>query len=92
MPVYVRYSGWYVFFWTNEGAEPIHFHIAEGKPAENATKIWVLKNHSFRLANNNSHVPSKILRHILAVMQASVEEYESFWKMYQKNLHYIDDE
>lgn len=31
MPVYVRYNGWYVYFWTNENDEPIHFHIAEGK-------------------------------------------------------------
>jgi hypothetical protein len=54
MPVYVRYSGWYVYFWTNEKDEPIHFHIAQGKPSENATKIWILSNDSFRLANNNS--------------------------------------
>ena len=29
MPVYIRYSGWSVYFWTNENDEPIHFHIAE---------------------------------------------------------------
>ena len=32
--VYVRYSGWFVYFWTNENDEPIHFHIAEGRPSE----------------------------------------------------------
>ena len=56
MPVYIRYNGWYVYFWTNENDEPIHFHIAEGHPSENATKIWILKNDSFRMANNNSQV------------------------------------
>ena len=76
MPVYVRYNGWYVYFWTNENDEPIHFHIAEGKPSENATKIWVLSNNSFR--------------HILAVMQASIEEYKELWVRYQKNIRYID--
>ena len=80
MPVYVRYNGWYVYFWTNENDEPIHFHIAEGKPSENATKIWVLSNNSFRLENNN----------ILAVMQASIEEYKELWVRYQKNIRYID--
>ena len=86
MPVYVRYSGWYVYFWTNEKDEPIHFHIAEGKPSENATKIWILSNDSFRLANNNSQVPPKIMCHLLAVMQASLEEYEELWLQYQKNI------
>ena len=90
MPVYIRYKGWYVYFWTNENDEPIHFHIAEGKPAANATKIWILSNGSFQLENNNSHVPPKILRHILAVMQASVEEYIELWQQYQKAVKYID--
>lgn len=80
-----------VYFWTNEGNEPIHFHIAEGQPVENATKIWILKNSSFQLSNNNSKVPPKIMRHILAVMQASVEEYKEMWLQYQHEIHYIDD-
>ena len=90
MPVYVRYKGWYVYFWPNENDEPIHFHIAEGNPAENATKIWILSNNSFKLANNHSQVPPKILRHILAVMQASIEEYKALWLQYQKTIRYID--
>ena len=76
--------------WTNENDEPIHFHIAEGKPSENATKIWVLRHNSFRLKNNNSQVPPKVLRHILAVMQASIEEYKELLFQYQKNIRYID--
>ena len=91
MPVYIRYSGWYVYFWTNENDEPIHFHIAQGRPTENATKIWILRNHSFRLANNNSQVPPRVLRHILAVMQASVDEYEDLWLKYQHSVKYIDE-
>ena len=70
--------------------EPIHFHIAEGHPSENATKIWILKNDSFRMANNNSQVPPKVLRHILAVMQASVVEYKELWLQYQQGIRYID--
>ena len=90
MPVYVRYNGWHVYFWTNEGEEPINFHIAEGNPSENATKIWVLRNNSFKLANNNSQVPPKTLRRILAVMQASVEEYKDLWLQYMGTISYID--
>lgn len=91
MPVYIRYDGWYVYFWSNENEEPIHFHIAEGKTSMNATKIWILKNGSFRLENNNSKVPAKVLRHILAVMQVAVEEYKELWVKYQKEIHYIDE-
>ncbi len=91
MPVYIRYSGWYVYFWTNENGEPIHFHIAQGKPAANATKIWVLKNSSFKIENNNSKVPANVLRHILAVMQASVDEYKDYWLTYHKEIRYIDE-
>ena len=91
MPVYIRYQGWYVYFWTNENNEPIHFNISEGKPSENATKIWILKNGSFMLGNNNSRVPAKVLRHILAVMQASAEEYKELWLRYQHSIRYIDD-
>jgi hypothetical protein len=91
MPVYIRYSGWYVYFWTDEEDEPVHFHIAEGKPKSNATKIWVLKNGSFRLMNNNSSVPPKILSHILAVMQVSLDEYLELWFQYQHSMKFIDD-
>lgn len=28
--------------------------------------------------------------HLLAVMQASLEEYEELWLQYQKNIKYID--
>ena len=54
------------------------------------TKIWILRNNSFKLANNDSQVPPKVLRHILAVMQASVEEYKTLWLQYQKEIRYID--
>lgn len=89
MPVYLKYDGWYVFFWSNENTEPIHFHIAKGSPTENSTKIWILKNGSFQLENNNSKVPPKILRRILAIMQVSIKEYESLWLEYQKEIRHI---
>ena len=35
---------------------PVCFYVVEGHPSENATKIWLLKNDTFRMANNNSQV------------------------------------
>ena len=44
---------------------PVCFYVVEGHPSENATKIWLLKNDTFRMANNNSQVLPEMLRHIL---------------------------
>jgi hypothetical protein len=30
------------------------------------------------------------MRHLLAVMQASLEEYKALWLQYQKDIKYID--
>ncbi|MBS4984786.1 DUF4160 domain-containing protein [Hungatella hathewayi] len=42
-------SGYKVYFWSNENNEPIHVHIAKGKPISNGTKLWLTKSgvHSF---------------------------------------------
>ena len=42
-------------------------------------------------ANNNSQVPPGVLRHILAVMQVSVDEYEALWLNYQHSVKYFDE-
>lgn len=39
MPVYLRYGGYVVFFWTNESGEPVHFHVAMGSPTAASIKI-----------------------------------------------------
>ena len=41
MPQIFRIGSYSVYFWANEGKplEPIHVHIAEGRPYDNATKI-----------------------------------------------------
>ena len=39
MPSIFSTGGYVVFFWSNEGNEPIHVHIAKGQPTANSTKI-----------------------------------------------------
>ena len=48
-------SGYTVYFWSNENGEPIHVHIAKGKPTPNATKIWLTKSGGCILASNGSN-------------------------------------
>ena len=45
MPQIFKIGSYWVYFWTNENEplEPVHIHLAEGKPVPNATKIWITK-------------------------------------------------
>ena len=54
-------SGYTVYFWSNENGEPIHVHIAKGKPTPNATKIWLTKSGGCILASNGSKISNKEL-------------------------------
>ena len=43
MPQIFRMGEYWIYFWANENKplEPIHVHIAKGRPSENATKVWI---------------------------------------------------
>ena len=58
MPQVFRLGSYWVYFWTNENKplEPVHVHIAEGKPTSNATKIWITRAGKCLLCNNNSKI------------------------------------
>ena len=55
MPQIFRMGEYWIYFWTNENkpVEPIHVHIAKGKPSENATKVWITSAGNCLLCNNN---------------------------------------
>ena len=82
MPVYLRTLGYKIYFWSNEKDEPIHFHITKGDPSENDTKIWVLSNGSFKLANNKGKISKSDLSRIFSIMQSYYYDYLAFWKTY----------
>jgi len=88
MPVFLRYTGYKIFFWSNENNEPIHFHIAEGDPSSNSTKIWILEDDSFLMANNNNHIPLPVLRRILMIMQDNIDDYKKQWEMMHGEIKY----
>ena len=39
LPSLFTVSGYKIYFWSNEFGEPIHVHVAKGKPISNGTKI-----------------------------------------------------
>lgn len=91
MPQIFRIGSYWVYFWTNENdpLEPVHVHVAEGRPMENATKIWITKSGKCYLCNNNSHIPQHILRNIMRIIEARSEEIIMKWKEYFGETHYF---
>ena len=89
MPQVFKLGSYWVYFWTNENKpiEPIHVHIAEGKPVPNATKIWITKDGKCSLANNNSKIPSVVLNKLMRVIEARSFEIINKWELY---FHTVD--
>jgi len=82
MPQIFKIGGYIVYFWINENnpLEPIHVHIAEGKPSANATKIWITSTGKCLLCHNHSQIPSRQLRIIMEIVAARSDEIISLWK------------
>ena len=62
----IDFLGYAISFWLNENEplEPVHVHVAKGKPTPNATKVWITRN-GVRLEHNNSKIPRNELKEIL---------------------------
>ncbi len=68
MPSLFRVGGYLVFFWSNENGEPIHVHVARGKPSPNATKIWLTRSGQCIIANNAGRIPQGDLNELLDII------------------------
>lgn len=84
MPQVFKIGSYWIYFWTNENKplEPIHIHIAEGKPKENATKVWITESGKCYLCNNNSQIPKHVLRNIMRIVEARSDEVKNKWLDY----------
>ena len=70
LPKLFMVSGYTVYFWSNENNEPLHVHIAKGKPTPNATKIWLTKSGGCILASNGSKISNKELNELMEFISA----------------------
>ena len=57
MPQVFKIGSYWVYFWSNENdpLEPVHVHVAEGRPQANGTKIWITASGKCLVENNHSH-------------------------------------
>lgn len=81
MPQIFRIGSYWVYFWSNENKplEPIHIHIAEGKPTANATKVWITSAGKCLLCNNNSKIPTNTLKNIMRIIEARINDVIKNW-------------
>ena len=70
MPQVFKVGSFWVYFWSNENEplEPVHVHVAEGRPKPNGTKIWITESGKCLLENNNSQLPEKALNVLIPVL------------------------
>ena len=80
MPSLFRVGGYLVFCWSNENGEPIHVHIAKGKPTPNAAKIWLTRSGQCVVANNDGRIPQGDLKELLDVISAQFFMICQKWK------------
>ncbi len=90
MPRIFRMGEYWIYFWTNESRplEPIHVHIARGKPSDNATKVWITSRGKALLCNNNSKIPDHILFNIMRMIEARSDEIIQKWLDYFDEIQY----
>ncbi len=91
MPQVFKVGSYWVYFWGNENEplEPIHVHVAQGAPNSNATKIWITKAGGCYLCNNNSQIPPRVLRNIMAVIEARSGEVIEKWTAFFGEIRYF---
>lgn len=73
MPQIFRIGPYSIYFWSNESdpLEPILVHISEGRATSNATKIWITSTGKNVICNNNSHIPTNILKKLSRFIEAN---------------------
>ena len=81
MPQLFKIGSYIIYFWINEGRplEPVHVHIAQGKPAADATKIWITRSGKCLLQNNHSQIPDRELRIMMRVIEARSADVIDKW-------------
>ncbi len=85
MPKLYNLRGYYIFFWSNEQdpLEPVHVHVGRSIN-ENATKIWILKNGTTKVAHNHSKISQKELKKICKLLSDLSDEIVKSWEKYFK--------
>ena len=69
--------GYTIYFWSGDAGEPVHVHVCQGRPTENATKIWV--GERVILEHNKSKIPDADLLKILRFVSQNKKRIIEHW-------------
>lgn len=78
MPSLFMIFGYKIYFWANEGNEPVHVHVSKGRPSPSATKIWITRTGG-TISVNSSRIPKKDLAKIEVFVQSNACNIVSAW-------------
>ncbi len=90
LPNLFTVSGYKIYFWSNENAEPVHVHISKGHPTPNSTKVWLTRSGGCILANNRSQIPAAELNELMEFISAQFFYICVEWKKFfvEDSLHF----
>ena len=82
MPKAIKnFLGYSIYFYSNEGNEPIHVHVSKGGPSDNSTKFWI-KRDEIVMENNNNSIPKNDLKKIVKYLNANRDRIVGSWYSY----------
>ena len=81
MPQIFKLGPYYVYFWSNENdpLEPIHVHVAKGKPSQNTTKIWITESGRALAVNWKEDIAKGDRNNILRMIEANSKYIVDKW-------------
>ena len=81
MPQIFRVGSYIVYFWSDENnpLEPIHVHVAEGRPGPDGTKIWLTQSGKTIVAHNKSNIPQQELRKLQRMIESNFFVIKKAW-------------
>lgn len=82
MPKLFTFRGFVIFFWTAENGEPVHVHVARGKPQKDSTKIWLTRSGGCLLASNRSRLTKRELSYVMSFVALNHKTICEYWSEY----------
>ena len=82
MPKLFKIGSYSIYFWSNEGNEPVHVHVSQGSQTANATKIWLTSDGKAKECHNHSKIPQYLLNDIIDFIESQWTDIIKAWKKY----------
>ena len=79
MPNLLVFGPYKIYFWSNEGSEPIHVHVSIKRASKMSAKFWILKDGSVELANNHAGFSRHTIQDLASFIESNIPIIESTW-------------